>query len=90
MTAAKYEWQTQTAPAAAEISEVAQALQVPAFLARLLAQRGITSQADYDAFTTPDVARLHDPFALHDMTKAVARIQQAVANQEKNHDLWRL
>lgn len=83
MTAAKYEWQTQTAPAAAEISEVAQALQVPAFLARLLAQRGITSQADYDAFTTPDVARLHDPFALNDMAKAVERIQQAVANQEK-------
>ena len=45
---------------------------------RLLKSRGLTP-----AFLNPKYEDLADPFALPDMDKAVARIQQAVKNQEK-------
>ncbi len=80
---AHYQWQEAAQPATDEIQTVASTLSVPPFLARLLIQRGITDQAAFDAFCQPDLSRLHDPFELHDMDKAVARIQEAIANQEK-------
>ncbi len=84
---AHYLWQEAAQPSAEETKQVAETLSVPPFLARLLIQRGITDQAAYDAFCTPDLSRLNDPFALHDMQKAVDRIKQAITQQEKNYDL---
>ena len=68
---AHYQWQEAAQPATNEIQTVASTLSVPPFLARLLIQRGITDQAAFDAFCQPDLSRLHDPFELHDMQKAV-------------------
>ncbi|MFD1440586.1 single-stranded-DNA-specific exonuclease RecJ [Lacticaseibacillus hegangensis] len=80
---AHYLWQEAAQPSSDQIQQVAEALSVPPFLARLLIQRGITNQAAYEAFCTPDLSRLHDPFALHDMQKAVDRIKLAITRQEK-------
>ncbi|WP_262316454.1 single-stranded-DNA-specific exonuclease RecJ [Lacticaseibacillus parakribbianus] len=79
----RYDWQLEAQPESDAITEVATNLKVPPFLARLLIQRKITTPEAYEAFINPDMARLHDPFLLHDMDKAVARIQQAIENQEK-------
>ncbi|MFD1394025.1 single-stranded-DNA-specific exonuclease RecJ [Lacticaseibacillus jixianensis] len=80
---AHYQWQEAAQPAAEQIAQVAQDLGVKPFLARLLIQRGILDKDALTAFCTPDLSRLNDPFALHDMHKAVARITQAIAQQEK-------
>lgn len=79
----QYQWQLAPQPAAADAHALSETLGVPPFLATLLLQRGINDQADYDAFVHPDTSRLHDPFALHDMDKAVARILKAIEQNEK-------
>ena len=76
----QYQWQLAPQPAAADEHALSETLNVPPFLATLLLQRGINDQADYDAFVHPDTSRLHDPFALHDMDKAVARILKAMTS----------
>ncbi|WP_125704666.1 single-stranded-DNA-specific exonuclease RecJ [Lacticaseibacillus daqingensis] len=80
---AHYDWQLATQPEAEQITQVATDLKVPPFLARLLIQRGITTQEAFEGYVNPDLSRLHDPFLLHDMANAVSRIQQAIEQQEK-------
>ena len=52
-------------------------------LAELLVQRGITTFEDAREFFRPDLSRLHDPFLMKDMDKAVERLHKAVAGGEK-------
>lgn len=47
---------------------------------QLLDQRQI---ADHDSFLQPKYTDLHDPMGLKDMDRTVARLQQAINNQEK-------
>ena len=51
--------------------------------AGLLVNRGVTGLKGGQAFLNPSLDQLHDPFLLKDMGKAVDRIHQAIANQEK-------
>lgn len=52
-------------------------------LQQLLYRRSITSAAQADAFLNPSYdEHLHDPFLLHDMDKAVARIVTALEQNE--------
>lgn len=51
-------------------------------LPELLNQRGI-AVADFDDFLTPSYESLHDPYLLHDMDKAVARLTTAIEQQEQ-------
>ncbi len=51
---------------------------------RLLASRNITSKEEAELFLEPNYdTHVHDPFLLHDMEKAVARIATAIAEKEK-------
>jgi single-stranded-DNA-specific exonuclease len=52
-------------------------------LARLLVQRGIGSPEEARTFFNPDMANLHDPFLMKDMTVAIERIQSAIRSGEK-------
>ena len=52
-------------------------------LAELLVQRGITTFEDAREFFRPDLSRLHDPFLMKDMDRAVERLHKAVAGGEK-------
>lgn len=50
----------------------------------LLHKRGITEAGEIEKFLKPDYARdVHDPFLLHDMEKAVARVFAAMAANER-------
>lgn len=53
-------------------------------LDHLLFHRGITDEAEREAFLNPSYEEgLNDPFLLSDMQKAVDRIDQAISNNEK-------
>jgi single-stranded-DNA-specific exonuclease len=54
----------------------------PTPIAEILASRGITPETA-PSFLTPTLADLHSPLLLRGMSEAVARIQRAVAAQEK-------
>jgi len=47
----------------------------------ILAKRGL-SEADRDDFLNPKYEKLHDPFLMKDMEKAVSRIEKAFSNEE--------
>ncbi len=65
------------------VTELSEQLKVPYTIGRLLVQRGIIDFESARAFFQPDWANTHDPYLMKDMDKAVARIGQALANDEK-------
>lgn len=52
-------------------------------LADMLVNRGISNFGEARGFFRPDLSALHDPFLMRDMSKAIARIEQAIGNNEK-------
>ncbi len=64
-------------------TRLADALQLPPVVARLLCQRGFADPADAFRFLHPALDQLHDPMRLADMGVAVDRIQAAVARRER-------
>lgn len=52
-------------------------------LAQLLVLRGIKTYEDAKKFFRPSLRDLHSPFLMHDMDKAVFRLNQAIQNKEK-------
>lgn len=54
-----------------------------AIIAKLLEDRGITTDEQVQAFLYPKIEDLKDPFLLVDMHKAVDRIEQAIQSYEK-------
>ena len=61
---------------------LAAATDVPVPVASLLLARGIADSAAVQRFLHPSLDHLLDPYALHGMAAAVARIQQAIAEHE--------
>lgn len=61
---------------------LSQSLQVDPTIAQLLLARGIDSFDKAKQFFRPSLDELHDPFLMKDMDKAVARIEQAIAQGE--------
>lgn len=58
-------------------------LRINRVLCSILVQRGIETFDQARDFFRPQLGHLHDPFLMKDMQKAVDRIQQAIASQEK-------
>ncbi|MGB1127873.1 MAG: single-stranded-DNA-specific exonuclease RecJ [Opitutales bacterium] len=58
--------------------ELAQGLAVSKVCGQLLAQRGFASVEDAEAFLRPRLSQLDSPYALTNLEKAVARVDQAV------------
>lgn len=70
-----------------DIDKIARALSAETGLslamARLLCLRKITTEAEAEAFFNPSISQLEDPYTMLDMEKAVERIKQAIASNEK-------
>jgi single-stranded-DNA-specific exonuclease len=64
------------------VETLAGAAGVPPPIASLLLERGVTDGAAAAQFLHPALDDLLEPYALHGMTAAVARIQQAIAARE--------
>ncbi len=65
------------------IQHLSEVLNINKHLANILVQRGITTFDDAHSFFRPTLDKLHDPFLMMDMDKAVFRIEQAIENKEK-------
>lgn len=63
--------------------ELRQALKVHPVICRLLVQRGIYTFDEAKKFFRPEIAHLHDPFLMKDMNKAIDRIVEAIAKNER-------
>ena len=80
---ARYAWEFSQNKNQQLANELQQQCQLSPLLTQLLIQRGIDSVEKAKQYLDPQLAELRDPFELHDMQKAVDRIQAAVANGEK-------
>jgi len=75
-----WEIQTTDTDAAAGVSRL---LDCHPATASILVQRGVNSKKDIQAFLNPSLHHLKPPFEIADMTRAVARIGDALLNREK-------
>ncbi|MFN8322025.1 MAG: single-stranded-DNA-specific exonuclease RecJ [Chitinophagales bacterium] len=66
-----------------KVNALQQELKVHPVLCRLLVQRGIETYEEAKKFFRPDLSELHDPFLMRDMDRAINRISEAIARQEK-------
>ena len=76
-------WNPKSKPNQEKVQAIQQALQVDEIIATLLVQRGIETFEQAKTFFRPTLADLHNPYLMKDMDKAVARIEKAIANNEK-------
>lgn len=76
-------WLYKESPNRELVTQLQENLQVPYTIANLLVQRGITDFETAKTFFTPNWDQVHDPFAMKDMDKAIERIEQALAGDEK-------
>jgi len=76
-------WTLKPQPDSQKVAHLAQALNVEEFVATLLVQRGIETFEEARDFFRPKLEHLHNPYLMKDMDKAVARIELAIAKQEK-------
>ena len=65
-----------------QAKELAQKHAISVFLVQILINRGIKEE-DFNDFLDADLSKLHDPFLLPDLDKAVRRIFQAIEKKEK-------
>ena len=75
-------WTLESKPSEETVKHLAKALNVEDFVATLLVQRGIETFEDAKRFFRPSLDDLHDPYLMKDMEKAVARIENAIENEE--------
>jgi len=75
-------WTIKPTPDSNKITHLQEVLGVHKIIATLLVQRGIETFEQAKAFFRPSLTKLHDPFLMKDMDKAVARIELAIANNE--------
>jgi len=61
---------------------ISDALKVHPIIAQLLINRDIKTIEEADSFLSDDMSKLHDPFLLADMDKAVARIKKSKVDNE--------
>ncbi|CAJ2235711.1 single-stranded-DNA-specific exonuclease RecJ [Fructilactobacillus sanfranciscensis] len=84
MLSSKYDWQIKANHAKPkQIEDLASQLGISQLIAQLLINRGYDNSDKIRHFLSPDTSDLYDPFLLHDMDKAVERIQMAVSEGEK-------
>ena len=67
----------------AAVALLAQELKIDSSLAQVLVQRDIKSFDEAKQFFRPQMDKLHDPFLMKDMDKAIQRIDKAISADEK-------
>ena len=63
--------------------KLANSAKLSPILAKLLAERNIESIADVEAFISPKLAHLSDPFSIKNMDRAVGRVKDVIKKMKK-------
>lgn len=79
----EYKWMIGEKADTATVEALGKAINVNATLANMLVNRGVDSFQKAKDFFRPDLDKLHDPFLMKDMEKAVERLQEAISREEK-------
>ena len=66
-----------------KVKEIENKYQINNLLAKILVNRGITSEKDIQQFLSPTRKDFYDPYLMPDMEKAVERILKAIESKEK-------
>lgn len=77
------EWKMPSEENSQHLEELASSLNVSTIIGQLLVQRGVYTFDKAKEFFRPEISSLHDPFFMKDMDKAVARLNDAIFNEEK-------
>jgi len=64
------------------VETLSQQLAIDPLIAGMLTHRGLRTLTAAQNFLSPTLDRLHDPFKMKDMTKAVERLEFAIQNEE--------
>lgn len=83
MITSKYDWQLASPSADEAFLALAKKAGLESSVATLLYERGIQTKEDLEDFLEPKLEKLHDPYLLHDMDKAVERIRRAIEDYEQ-------
>jgi len=76
-------WIIKAIPDQEKTKALAAAININLNLATLLVQRGITTFDEAKSFFRPSLEKLHDPFLMKDMERAVERLIKAIARNER-------
>ena len=76
-------WVYKDEPEQKIVDQISKELNINEYLSRILVQRGIDTFDLAKDFFRPSLSRLHDPFLMCDMDRAVNRLTDAVFNEEK-------
>ena len=83
MITSTYDWKINTKEPDAGFFKLAKERGLAETAAKIVYERGITTEETLEDFLKADLSHLHDPYLLHDMDKAVARIRKAIENYEQ-------
>ncbi len=78
-----YRWELAEKPEKNQIEKLTDELGISPLVAQLLVQRDISNFDQSKEFFRPNLSYLHDPYLMKDMDKAVARILDALEQEEK-------
>lgn len=76
-------WVYKPEPEREILEKLSQEININEYLSKILVQRGIQTFDEAKEFFRPSLSRLHDPFLMLNMDKAVNRLTDAVFNKEK-------
>lgn len=76
-------WILKRQPSAADVEKLSEQLSIEKPLASLLLSHDISTPEEADEFFNPDISKLHDPFLMKNMDKAVERLSQAIIYNQK-------
>ena len=78
-----YEWKFESMSLGEKELRLQKQMGISKLLARLLLKRGVSTPEAAAEFLNPNENSIYDPYLLHDMDKAVERIQDAVMGDQK-------
>ncbi len=76
-------WLIHQLPSPEVTNEIETNLKVSPLMAKILAQRGLTTLEEIRSFFEPEIIDLHDPFLMLNLKEAVIRLEAAVQKGEK-------
>ena len=80
---AKFQWQLADSIDQATQDQLAKELKLSPITAKILVNRGYQTAEAIDQFLHPQIKNCYDPFLMHDMQRAVERIQSAIEQGQK-------